>query len=217
MMSNRVLLETVMTFPLDTAQGRPSFLEKLCLASGWTRGHAERVIVEYRRFLYLCAAFPEAMMPSGDVDQVWQLHLCYTQSYWEEYCMKILGRPLHHQPVLQGRQERTRAYVWYERARRRYAQEFGEAPPADIWRAADELFGPERVACERVNLNRYWIVPKPRIGLSLTLVLPAVVLPLAVGSFDWAAGVVTAALAALGIWAAAVWTDYGQRRGMARN
>lgn len=206
-----------MTFPLDTERGRPSFLDRLCLASGWTRSHALRAILEYRRFLYLCATHPEPMMPSGDVDQVWQLHLCYTKSYWEQYCMKILGRPLHHQPVLNSREDRARAYVWYERARRRYQQEFGEAPPADIWCEPDALFGPDREACERVNLRRYWIIPKPRLGLSLLMLIPAITVPVAIGSYDWAAGLIALALAALGLWAGALWTDAHQRRTMARN
>ena len=205
-----------MTLPLDTASGKPSFLDRLCLASGWTRSHGRRVIAEYRRFLYLCAAYPEPMAPSGDIDQVWQLHLSYTNSYWEELCMKVLGRPLHHQPMAHGREERARHYVWYERARRRYQQEFGEAPPADIWCAPEALFGPDRIVCERVNLKRYWIVPKPRLGLSALMILPAAAFPFAAGRFDLAAGLIALALVALGVLAVGLWTDHSQRRGMAR-
>jgi hypothetical protein len=215
-MQNRVLLETLMTFPLDTGRGRPSIVDKLCLANGWTRSHALRVVHEYRRFLYLCATFPDRLLPPGDVDQVWQLHLCYTQSYWEELCMKILKRPLHHQPVLHGREERARAYVWYQRARRRYQQEFGEPPPADIWAEPEALFGAGRERCERVNLRRYWIIPKPRLRITLLMLVPAIALPFAFSSFDRATAFVALALALVGLFAGSLWTDQSQRRGMAR-
>ena len=215
-MQDRALFETLTTLQLDTSSGRPAFIDRLCLTTGWTRPHARRIIAEYRNFLYLCAVFPEPMAPSGDVDQVWQLHLTYTQSYWEELCMKILRRPLHHTPVVNGREARARHHVWYERTHRRYLQEFGEAPPADVWCAPQNLFGPGRIECERVNLRRYWIVPKPRPGTAVLLALPAIFIPLAAGLYDPAAGVITLALAALCLVAAALWTDYGRRRDVAR-
>lgn len=215
-MKDQALFETLTTLPLDSTPGRPAFLDRLCLASGWTRSHARRIIAEYRKFLYLCAVYPEPMAPPGDVDQVWQLHLTYTQSYWEDLCMNILRRPLHHAPMVNGREDRARYYVWYERARRRYQQEFGEAPPADIWVNPDDLFGPDRIVCERVNLKRYWIVPKPRLTTALLLLLPAIGVPMVAGLYDWAAGLIALALTALGIVAAALWADHGQRRGMAR-
>ena len=215
-MQNRALFETLTTLQLDNSGARPAFLDRLCLTAGWTRAYARRVTSEYRKFLYLCAVYPEPMAPSGDVDQVWQLHLTYTQSYWEELCMKVLGRPLHHAPMVQGREARARHHVWYERAQRRYVQEFGEHPPKDIWCAPEDLFGPDRIVCERVNLKRYWIVPKPRIGTALLLVLPGIAVPMVAGVYDWAAGLITLVLTVLGFAAAALWADHGQRRGMAR-
>lgn len=215
-MQNRALFETLTTLPLDTSGARPAFLDRLCLTSGWNRPHARRIIAEYRKYLYLCAVYNEQMAPPGDIDQVWQLHLTYTQSYWEELCMKILGRPLHHAPMVQGREARARYYVWYERAQRRYQQEFGEAPPADIWVKPADLFGPDRIVCERVNLARYWIVPKPQLTTALLLVLPAIGLPLAAGLYDWAAGLIALVLTLLGFVAASLWADRSQRRGMAR-
>jgi len=211
-----VLHEALLTFPLDTTPGKPSFEDRLRLSCGWTPEYTRRVILEYRRFLYLVAVTQEPLVPSADIDQVWQMHLSYTQSYWEELCMKILQRPLHHHPpAVRGRERRARYHVWYERSRRRYQQEFGVAPPEPVWTPPESLFDTKRIVCERVNLSRYWIIPKPRWNWqTLALLVPAVMVPLTIGASDWAAGMVAGALAVLALLGAALWADYQQRRGM---
>jgi len=35
---------------------------------------------------------------SDAVDQVWHAHLTYTREYWDTFCGRVLGRPLHHTP-----------------------------------------------------------------------------------------------------------------------
>jgi hypothetical protein len=122
---------------------------------------------------------------------------------------------LHRLPAVGGREQKARQHVWYDRARRRYQLEFGHPPPAPIWCEPEALFGSRRIVCERVNLRRYWIIPKPGLNLrTAALLVPAVAITAAAGSLDWAAGLIAGGLALLGLLAAALVADYQQRRGL---
>ena len=50
----------------------------------WYFDFAQRVIFEYRRFIYLVAVCGE-MTPSKVVDEVWHLHLEDTESYFTKF------------------------------------------------------------------------------------------------------------------------------------
>lgn len=78
------------------------FEEKLARENGWSLEFAARVVREYRRFAYLAIAAGHMASPSDAVDQAWHLHLTYSQSYWDDFCGKALGRPLHHHPSKGG-------------------------------------------------------------------------------------------------------------------
>ncbi len=158
-------------FRLDQPGAMFPFSRKLAREQGWSPAFALRVVAEYKRFLFLFAASGHPVSPSDAVDQAWHLHLTYTQSYWDELCGGILGRPLHHVPSQGGPGESAKFAAWYERTLGSYRRFFGEAPPADIWPPATG----KKPRYRRVDLARFWIVPRPR-------------------QLSWATGIGTAAL-----------------------
>jgi hypothetical protein len=119
------------------------FSARLARESGWTRAFAERVVEEYRRFLYLAMTAGHPVTPSVEVDQAWHQHLTYTRSYWDDLCGRVLGRPLHHEPTKGGRAEGDKFVDWYARTLDSYRAAFGHQPPRDIWPTPAERFAKE--------------------------------------------------------------------------
>ncbi|UOQ69976.1 glycine-rich domain-containing protein [Hymenobacter cellulosilyticus] len=76
-----------------------SFSHRLARDNGWTPDFARRVVLEYKKFVFLAATCGHPVTPSDEVDQAWHQHLIYTRSYWEELCGEILGFALHHGPL----------------------------------------------------------------------------------------------------------------------
>lgn len=146
---------------LDEWASQFAFTDRLARDNGWSRHFAERVVSEYKRFLYLSQVSAGIVTPSDQVDQAWHLHLTYSRHYWQVLCGDVLGRPLHHGPTLGGQQEDVRYRACYEQTVAAYAAEFGHVPPADIWPATDIRFS-EAPAYRRINTARAWVIPRPR-------------------------------------------------------
>jgi len=67
---------------------------------GWSLERANAIETEYRRFLYLMNAYPDAQVaPTVDVDTFWHYHILDTMKYARD-CEKTFGRFLHHYPYL---------------------------------------------------------------------------------------------------------------------
>ena len=125
--------------PDGAATGEP-FTHKLAREQGWSRRRAERVLVEYRRFLFLAVSAGHGVCPSEAVDRAWHQHLLDTRPYWEEFCPQVLGMALHHSPSRGSAAERQRLESWYAQTLASYGRSFGEAPPADLWPAPARRF-----------------------------------------------------------------------------
>lgn len=180
-LSHPKLYERLTTFDIDggTAPRLP-FVERLARENGWTRDYAERVVHEYRRFVYLAATGETPVTPSKEVDAAWHLHLTYTRSYWKRLCDEVLGKPLHHEPTRGGHDEHVRFVAQYEATLARYAETFGEMAPEDIWPSAEECFGPPPRTVWKPE--KHWIVKKPRLRPGRTLrLLPWLAVPLLLG------------------------------------
>lgn len=146
-----------------------SFTQRLARENGWAVSHAERVIGEYRRFLYLAIRAGHPVTPSDAVDQAWHLHLTYSRDYWDRLC-PLLGAPLHHGPTEGGATENARFYQDYAATLRSYERLFGTSAPADLWPSAQRrLFDDPRA--RRVH-PRDGIVFK-RLHLLLALLIAA--------------------------------------------
>jgi hypothetical protein len=120
----------------DAPGGAVTFAAKLACEQGWSVAKSERVLGEYRRFLFLAMVAGHPVSPSRAVDLAWHQHLLDTRSYWQEFCPRVLGQPLHHTPSRGSEEERQRLGKRYRRTLASYRACFGEAPPADLWPAA---------------------------------------------------------------------------------
>jgi hypothetical protein len=156
---HKAIYERIRQFSIDVGDEQLSFAERLARENGWTDCYAERVIAEYKRFMFLAVAAGHPVTPSDQVDQAWHLHLTYARSYWGPWCGQVLQTQVHHNPTKGGSTEGSKFYEWYEHTRRSYQQFFGDAPPSDIWPHPSIRFG-EDVHFQRVNLKRNWIIPK---------------------------------------------------------
>ncbi|MFK7741149.1 MAG: hypothetical protein AB8H80_12595 [Planctomycetota bacterium] len=137
------LWQRLQEFEIDVPGAHLTFRQRLARENGWSQEFAQRAIEEYRRFVLLAMTAGHPVTPSDEVDQVWHLHLCYTRSYWDDLCAKVLERPLHHGPTLGGGGERAKFDDWYRRTLVSYERRFG-VPPADLWPPPHVRFAPRR-------------------------------------------------------------------------
>ena len=74
------------------------FEERLAKEQGWTIRFTEDAMNEYLKFMFLSKFAGHKVTPSTVIDEVWHLHLIYSESYWDVLCGKILDHKLHHVP-----------------------------------------------------------------------------------------------------------------------
>lgn len=129
----KALWERINTFPLDEQGAALPFSRKLASEQGWDRDFTQQAIAEYRKFIFLCCISPHGASPSEVIDEVWHLHLLYTQNYWEEFCGKVLERSLHHHPSQGGAAEHARHQQWHTETLMLYLETFGTPPPRAYW------------------------------------------------------------------------------------
>lgn len=127
-------------FELDDSSAAYPYSKRLARENGWSAPFTERVLTEYKRFLFLSQKVDHPVVPSDAVDQAWHLHLCYTRSYWEELCGEVLRTPLHHGPTRGESTATARFGDWYEGTLAAYRDYFGHEAPPDIWPPAWERF-----------------------------------------------------------------------------
>lgn len=153
------LWNQIKSFELDDPDSSLSFTDRLARENGWTIEFSIRAILEYKKFIFLLTISNHPLTPSDQVDQVWHLHLLYTQSYWEDFCENLLNRKIHHGPTKGGAKENEKFTNWYEKTKNLYLETFKKQPPTDIWPTSEIRFS--EIEFERVNLKRNWIIKKP--------------------------------------------------------
>lgn len=151
-------------FPLDCPGASFRFSDRLARENNWSDEYTSRVIFEYRRFLYLSREAGHSISPPDAVDQVWHLHLCYTESYWKDLCRDTLGFKFHHGPTRGGQDEREKYGDWYRQTKESYEKLFGEAAPADIWPDDSLRFGKQDF--RRVDVSEHFVIAKKTVVLS---------------------------------------------------
>ena len=82
--------------------------------------------------MYLSVVAGHPVTPSLVVDEVWHLHLIYTRSYWDEFCLGLLGKLVHHDPGSGESEEKAHFFDQYARTLQSYRLHIGE-PPQEIW------------------------------------------------------------------------------------
>jgi uncharacterized protein (TIGR04222 family) len=174
------LYQCLQAFDLDDPTHVLGFSQHLMRSQGWTDAYTQRAIEEYKKFAFLAVVTNHQVVPSDAVDQVWHTHILLTQSYGEEFCLKVLGQMLHHQPTQGGKAERAKFHRLYVETMASYRQFFG-VPPIDIWPPTHVRFGAD-LKMQRVNLSHYWLIPKrlPRFQLPQSLKRGAIAVGMAI-------------------------------------
>lgn len=130
--AHRELWDRLEALELDDASAEKPFSLRLAEQQTWPLEFARRAIDEYKKFLFLCMTQDHVVSPSLTVDEVWHLHLQYTESYLEDLCVYTLRRIIHHMPSKGGKREARKHQDLYALTLEAYRRNFGE-PPADIW------------------------------------------------------------------------------------
>lgn len=139
MNQNQTLWERIRFFCVDDPSAPFKFSDKLAREQRWTPAFTSRAVQEYKRFIFLCCVSPTGASPSPVVDQVWHLHLTYTENYWKRFCAETLEREIHHHPSRGGAAEKEKHQRWYADTLRLYRETFEEDPPTDIWPPAEPV------------------------------------------------------------------------------
>ena len=116
---------------------------------GYTETQLDVMEDEYRKFLALHLAYPDAdVVPCKLVDEIWHQHILDTAAYRED-CDAIFGRFLDHFPYFGMRDEQDAQALEdaYADTIDRYRDAFGE-PPADSWITVDASSRCKRTACK---------------------------------------------------------------------
>jgi hypothetical protein len=124
------LWDTIVGFDLDRPAGEYSFSKRLAYENCWTTSFTSQAILEYKKFMYLAATYEFMVSPSEIVDQVWHLHLIFTESY-SEFC-QLLGKQVQHIPSTHNKEDYLRFKQAKERTKEYYEKEFGTQPES-IW------------------------------------------------------------------------------------
>ncbi len=159
----QALFDRISRCAFDQGDEQLTFARRLARENDWTKAYTARVIYEYKRFIFLAVVAGHPVTPSDQVDQVWHLHLTYTNAYWDQFCGQVLGRPLHHHPTRGGPEEARKFKRCYQKTRESYLRFFGHEPPADVWPDGPIRFG-EAGHFQRINTKRHWVIRKPRLS-----------------------------------------------------
>jgi len=129
---NTQLWELISNYKMPAdASGLP-FTDQLMAQNSISRETADVAIIEYHKFMYLCATRDKRNVPSKAVDLVWHLHMQHSRDYWDGFC-KILGKPVHHNPGGQG----AGHLEDYKATVEAYRELFG-IPPKGIWKQSNK-------------------------------------------------------------------------------
>jgi hypothetical protein len=175
------LFEKLSHWQLDRIDSSLSFSKRLARENSWTHTYARSVTEEYKKFIFLAVHAGHPVTPSDAVDQAWHLHLTYTKSYWEDLCEGILQQKLHHNPTKGGAKENAKFKDWYNRTLISYQHFFGNFPPSHVWPSVTERFDKAKYF-KRINTEKVWIIPKPRISVrTLSFLLVTVLSGILIG------------------------------------
>ena len=115
------------------AEGLAAFaplLQTLEVQMGQSASMAQRIIEEYRKFLFLAMRAGHQVIPPGPVNDAWMAHIESMQGYWETLAQMISERPL-----VGGGEARSFASATdaWKATLESYERIFGTKPPMDIW------------------------------------------------------------------------------------
>lgn len=102
-----------------------------CDGLGWSLTKANRVEIEYKRFLKLIHLYgnDQSIVPCQDVDKFWHYHILDTRKYILD-CNVLFGDILHHYPYFGMKDEADAKNLAsaFEKTKALYSSQFGEIP-----------------------------------------------------------------------------------------
>ncbi len=123
-----------------------AFASKLARKYDWKPKFALRVVLEYKKFVFLGVTSQHSVTPSKIIDKVWHQHIEFTRGY-REFCENVLGTNFDHTPELVPYDDQTAGFnAQYHETLERYRQEFRMEPPEDIW--GTPKFNPRKVRAD---------------------------------------------------------------------
>jgi hypothetical protein len=149
----------IKNFELDDPNSPFTFSDRLARENGWSIEYSLEAIGEYKKFMLLLCVADHPLTPSDPVDQVWHLHLLYTESYWIDFCERVLNRKIHHGPTRGGVSEKNKFEDWYGKTLKLYQEVFSTPAPHALWPDSKTRF--TDIHFSRVNVKKNWIIPKP--------------------------------------------------------
>lgn len=155
--AQNILWNKIRNFEIDDVDSSFTFTDRLARENDWSLEYSLRAVYEYKKFMFLILISDVPQTPSDQIDQVWHLHLLYTQSYWIDFCQNTLQKQVHHGPT-KGAEQKTVFRQQYIQTLDLYESIFSKKPPKDIWVDVDTRF--KDIHFTRVNRNKYWIIPK---------------------------------------------------------
>ena len=171
MVTNTALWQAINAFDMDAADAAFPFSRRLARDNGWSHSFAKAAITDYKRFIYLICVSGTMLTPSDVIDEVWHLHLIYSEDYWDRFCFETLKRKIHHGPTKGGDAEAGKYLNAYQHTLDLYQQEFGTPPPPALWPDEKTRFQRPR-SIQRIDISDKIILPKRQVFLCLSLGLP---------------------------------------------
>lgn len=133
-MVNKELWKKIEALDFDEGLGDYNFTARLSNENSWPETFTKKVMLEYKKFMYLAAVADKMVSPSPIVDVVWHQHLVFTQHY-HSFC-ELLGKQVQHVPSTHNPKEEELFKQAVERTRLLYESVFGPQP-TDVWQGKD--------------------------------------------------------------------------------
>jgi hypothetical protein len=99
------LWERLNNYSFDKPDHQVPLSTKIAREHHWDALYTQRVIDEYKKFVFLAMTAGHLVVPSDEVDQVWHAHMLYTDEYRTNFSKDNLGQPFHHGPSTGGKSE----------------------------------------------------------------------------------------------------------------
>lgn len=157
--NEKLLWGKISQFNFNDEENYFKFSDRLARENNWSIDYSKKAIEEYKKFIFLCCITTTGVTPSDQVDQVWHLHLTYTNSYWIDLCKNTLEKEIHHNPTKGGTSEAIKFDSFYSKTKEDYKTIFKSEPPIEIWPNNENRFS--EIHFKRININRNWIIKKP--------------------------------------------------------
>jgi hypothetical protein len=130
--NHKVLWNKLLDFDLDNPSSSYTFSDRLCKENNWTMEFTIQATLEYKKFIFLINISEKPQTPSIIIDEVWHLHLLYTESYWNDLCGGLLGKKIHHKPT-KGNEEHEQFFNQFQETLALYKIVFEMDPPKNVW------------------------------------------------------------------------------------